>query len=193
MASSGEMRLTSDLLWTAAIFTALLDSFLLYLLSRWVGRERFRRLFWPAGVAAALVFGAIWTLAMWSFAWNIVYKVVFPAWGRYVIPPGYGLMFGGIALGFWAAAIRFRREPVVVFCVLGGLVSIPGHLIGAARGLFTVPLLRDVSIVSALTFGVLEFIFYFALILVLAVMLRAKWDSIMRKRQPRAHAVGTGT
>ena len=56
-----QMRLTSYLLWSAAIFTALLDSLFLYLLSRFVPRERFRRLFWPAGVAATLVFGALWT------------------------------------------------------------------------------------------------------------------------------------
>ncbi len=171
-----QMRLVSYHLWSGAIFTALFDSILLYLLNQLVTLQRFRRLRWSVAVAATVVFGGLWTWALWSFTWAIVYRAVFPAWARYVIPPAYGLMFGAIALGFWTAAARLHREPVLTFCILGGLVSIPGHLIGAARGLFTVPLLRDVSVVSALTFGVFEFIFYFAVILVMAVILRAGWD-----------------
>ena len=185
-----QMRLSSYLLWSAAVCAALVDALFLYILGRLISRERFHRLLWPVGVAATVVFGALWTWAMWSFTWEIVYKAIFPTWARYAIPPAYGLLFGAIAMGFWAVAARLRWEPVITFCVLGGLVSIPGHLIGAARGLFAVPLLRDVSIVSALTFGVFEFIFYFGVILVLAVILRAGWDHGMRMGRPRAQAAG---
>jgi hypothetical protein len=184
-----QIRLTSDVLWAAAIFAALIDAIFVYLLTRLVPPERFRRLFWPVGAVGAVFWGLMWTWAMWGWAWEPVYSHVFPAWSRYVVPWAYGLIFGAVALGFWALAVRCR-EPVVVFCVLGGLVSLPGHLIGAARGLFKVPMLQDVSIVSGLTFGIFEFAFYFAVILTVAAVVRAGWDRGARAGKSRTRAAG---
>ena len=59
------------------------------------------------------------------------------------------------------------------FSLLGGLVSLVGHSIGISRGLLRVPLLADASAVSALVFGVFEFIFYWCVIVGLSVA--GKW------------------
>ena len=186
---TGQPRLTSEALWLAALVTAPVDAVFLYLLCRSLPRERFRRLFWPVGIVAAVFWGLIWTWGLWSFAWDMVYHNVFPVWARYVVPPAYGVMFGGLALFFWWAGMRLRADPALSFCVFGGLVSLPGHLIGVQRGMFEKsPLLQDVSVVSALTFGVFEFIFYFGVILTLATLARAGWDRGARLKQEPARA-----
>jgi hypothetical protein len=55
-----------------------------------------------------------------------------------------------------------------------------GHGIGISRGLLRVPLLANVSAVSALVFGVFEFIFYWCVIVGLSVA--GRWLSL-RLRQ----------
>ena len=83
-----------------------------------------------------------------------------------------GALFGALALGFWRVSTLAARWQPVWFCLLGGLVSLVGHGIGIRRGLLTVPLLAEASAVLALTFGVFEFVFYWCVIVGLAVEAR---------------------
>ena len=56
---TGQPRLTSEALWLAALVTAPVDAVFLYLLCRSLPRERFRRLFWPVGIVAAVFWGPL--------------------------------------------------------------------------------------------------------------------------------------
>lgn len=91
-----------------------------------------------------------------------------------------GTLFGALSLGFWRLSISAARWQAVWFCLLGGVVSLVGHGIGIRRGLLEVPLLAEASAASALTFGVFEFVFYWSLIVGLAI---AAWKADLRVRR----------
>jgi len=161
-------RVTSELLWRATLVAVLIDVALLVLVARRVSLELFRRLKWHLAAAAAVVYAALWGTFGSVYFWDAVYSAVFPAWFRWWLPVGYGLLFGALALAFWRLSITASRWPAVWFSLLGGLVSLVGHGIGIRRGLLRVPLLAQASAASALVFGVFEFIFYWCAIVGLA-------------------------
>lgn len=163
--------LPTELFWWAALATAAVDAGLLLLVARFVRRSLFERLMWPVTLAATLTYAAIWgVVASWRM-WDVVYSMVFPAWARWWLPAWYGVGFGVMALLFWHASVRLPGSPAVTFCLLGGLVSIPGHLWGMRRGLMRVPLLAQASPLAAFTFGVFEFVAYWCFILALGLVL----------------------
>lgn len=157
---------------------------LVFLLAWRIRPERFRQLKWALLVAAVIFWSTLWAWVLWSF-WDCCYSYVFPGWARWLIPPAYGALFGASGLAPWWLALRSSGNPVASFCVLGGLVSLPGHLwaIYGRRMLEKVPLLQAVSPSSALVFGVPEFIFYWSTIIVVAVLLRRAWEWSRRLKQ----------
>ncbi len=162
-------RVTSELLWRVTLIAALIDAPLLILVARWVSSERFRKLKWYLAGAAFVVYAALWGTFASVYFWDAVYKAIFPAWSRWLLPLGYGLLFGALAVAFWRVSILAARWQVVWFCLLGGLVSLVGHSIGISRGLLRVPMLVEASAASALVFGVFEFIFYWCVIVGLSM------------------------
>src|SRR5512136_1594652 len=173
-------RVTSELLWRATLIAALIDAPLLALVARWVSPELFNKLKWHLAGAAFVVYAALWGTFGSVYFWDAVYKAVFPAWSRWLLPGGYGLLFGAIALAFWRVSLAAARWQAVWFSLLGGLVSLVGHGIGIRRGLLRVPLLAEASAASALVFGVFEFIFYWCAIVGLGAAGRSL---ILRLRQ----------
>jgi hypothetical protein len=159
-------------MWRVTLITALIDTPFLFLAARWVSSDLFRKLKWYLVGAAALIYAAIWGAVGSVYFWDTVYKIIFPAWSRWLLPIGFGLLYGVLALAFWRASILATKWQVVWFILLGGIISLVGHSIGVSRGLFRVPLLAEVSIVSAFSFGVLEFIFYWCMIVGLSVAFR---------------------
>ena len=162
-------RVTSDLLWRATLIAVLIDAPLLILVARWVSSELFCTLKWHLAGAAFVVYAVLWGTFGSVYFWDAVYKAIFPAWSRWLLPVGYGLLFGALSIAFWRISILAARWQAVWFSLLGGLVSLVGHGIGISRGLLRVPLLAEASAVSALVFGVFEFIFYWCAIVGLSV------------------------
>ena len=165
-------RVTSELLWRASWIAALIDLPLLLIVGRWVPHALFRQLKWSLAAAAFLVYATLWSVFGSISFWGEVYQAVFPAWSRWLLPVGFGLLYGALALAFWRLGLSMPRWPAIWFCLLGGLVSLVGHGIGILRGLMQVPLLSEASAASALVFGVFEFIFYWCAIVGLAAVAR---------------------
>jgi hypothetical protein len=165
-------RVTSELLWRSTLIAVLIDAPLLILVARRVTPELFGKLKWYLAGAAFVVYAALWGIFGSVYFWDTVYKAIFPAWSRWLLPVGYGLLFGALALAFWQVSILAPRWQAVWFCLLGGFISLVGHSIGISRGLLRVPLLAEASVVSALVFGVFEFIFYWCAIIGLSVASR---------------------
>jgi len=165
-------RVTSELLWRATLVAVLIDLPLLAAVGRWVPFELFSRLKWYLAAAAFLVYALLWGTFGSVYFWDGVYSHVFPGWSRWVLPAWFGTLFGLLALVFWRVSLHARRWPAAWFVLLGGLVSLVGHGIGIARGLLRVPLLSEASAASALVFGVVEFVFYWCVIVGLAVTAR---------------------
>jgi hypothetical protein len=162
-------RVTSELLWRGTLIAVLIDVPLLCAVGRWVSSKLFRQLKWHLAAAAFLVYAALWGSLASVYFWATVYEAVFPGWSRWLLPWGFGLLFGALAVGFWRLALTAARWPAVWFSLCGGLVSLVGHGIGIRRGLLRVPLLSEASAASALVFGVFEFVFYWCAIVGLAV------------------------
>lgn len=163
---------TSEVLWWATVIAILIDVPLLILNARWVQSDLFPKLKWYLVGAAFVVYAVLWGAFGSVYYWDALYQAIFPAWFRWLLPFVYGLLFGAVALAFWRVSILMPRWQVVWFSLLGGLVSLVGHAIGISRGLLQVPLLAEVSAVSALVFGVFEFIFYWCIIVSLSVASR---------------------
>jgi hypothetical protein len=162
-------RVTSELLWRATFIAVLIDAPLVILIGRRVSSELFRKLKWHLAAAAFVVYATLWGTLASVYFWDAVYKQVFPTWSRWLLPVGYGLLFGILAVAFWHVSMAAPKWQAVWFCLLGGLVSLVGHGIGIRRGLLRVPLLSEASATSALVFGVFEFVFYWCAIVGLAV------------------------
>jgi hypothetical protein len=162
-------QVTSELFWRVTLIAALIDAPLLFLVARFVSSGLFGRLKWYLVGAALLIYAALWGTFGSVYFWDSVYQVVFPAWFRWLLPVGFGLLFGALALAFWRVSRLAARGQVLWFILLGGLVSLVGHSIGISRGLLRVPLLAEASAASALVFGVFEFIFYWCVIVGLGV------------------------
>ena len=161
--------MTTELMWRAAWVTALVDLPVVLVVARFVPGRLFAQLQWYLAGAAFVVFAAIWGAFGSVLYWEAVYRAIFPAWWRWLLPLIYGTLYAMLALIFWWIARAAKRWPALWLVLLGGLVSLVGHGIGASRGLLRVPMLAQVSTPSALTFGVFEFIFYWCAIVGLGV------------------------
>jgi len=173
-----QVQVTSELFWAATLVAALVDVGLVVPLAWHIKPNRFRQLKWPLALAATLVFGLLWTWAMWGAAWELAMRYLFPTWARGAVPPTYGLLYGAVGLGIWWLALRLAGNPVLSFLLLGGLSSLPGHLWAFyGRGMLEkVPMLRGVSVAAMLVFGIFEFIIYWSLILIIAILFRRGWE-----------------
>lgn len=182
-----DFKATSELYWIATLVAALIDAAFVPLLAWRIERKRFRELKGALTSAGVIFWSTLWAYAMWNW-WDWAYRYVFPVWARWLVPPIYGLIFGVSGLALCWLALRLPGNPVVSFCLLGGLVSLPGHLwaIYGRRMLEKVPVLQGVSPASALVFGVFEFIFYWSTIMVIALLLRRGWQWWIRLSQGRA-------
>jgi hypothetical protein len=180
------VHLTSELLWRATLIAVLIDAPPLILVARCVSSELFCKLKWYLAGSAFVVYAVLWGTFGSVYFWDAVYIAIFPVWSRWLLPVGYGLLFGALALAFWRASILAARWQAVWFILLGGLVSLVGHGIGISRGLLQVPLLAETSAVSALVFGVFEFVFYWCAIVGLSVAGRwlGRWG---RRSRARGH------
>jgi hypothetical protein len=164
---------TSELLWRATLIAVLIDVPLLTLVACRVSSELFGQLKWYLVGAAFVVYAALWGTFGSVYFWDSVYQAIFPGWSRWLLPAGYGLLTGALAVVFWHASTLAARGQAVWFILLGGAESLVGHAIGISRGLLRVPLLAEASAVSALVFGVFEFIFYWCAIVGLG--LAGRW------------------
>jgi hypothetical protein len=176
----GTYAVDSQFYWAAALVTALIDLVFVFVLMRWIDRNRFQRLKIPLVIVAALVWCGIYTAGVWSF-WDSCYSFIFPDWVRW-FALFLGLMMGGVAYLFWWLALKIPGNAILIFTVLAGLHSLPGHLNGIYNmGLMEkCPILTQVSIASALVFGVFEFIFYWCVMLSLAALIEYLMGKIHR-------------
>jgi hypothetical protein len=178
----GTERVTSELLWRATLIAVLVDTPLLILIAQGVSTGLFGKLKWHLVGAAFVVYAFLWGTFGSVYFWDAVYQAIYPAWSRWLLPVGYGLLFGALALAFWWVSHFAPRWPAVWFCLSGGLVSLAGHGIGISRGLLRVPLLAEASAVSALVFGVFEFVFYWCAIVGLSVASRRLGLNLQSRR-----------
>jgi hypothetical protein len=163
-----DIKITTELLYKGALVFALMDTVYVPLLIWRVSDEVFRRLKWMLVISAALVWFGIWSWAIGNF-WDTVYSYVFPAWAQTWIPWIALFSAGVVALCLWTLTIRSKRNFVLSFCLMGGVIGSLTHIWAVYRGVVTKPpMLQGASPLAAIVIAFFEYIFYWCTILVLA-------------------------
>lgn len=132
----------------------------------------FRALSWQAlGIAAGVFWGALaWLLI--AFSWDFYYQFFAPAWYRWGAPLEAVFLYAALGLFLRWAAGKLPGNPVLWFCLLGGLESIPEHAIGIFRfGILEIPALQGSSPGSIFLFAFFEYTVYWGIVLGLAAVL----------------------
>jgi hypothetical protein len=159
------VKVTTGILWRAALLFALFDAVLVAYLARFIEPAIFRQLKLAVTLIAGIFWFLIW-LVMVIFFWEPVYHYVFPPWSRWLIPPMLGIGFAFAGLLLWWLALLFRSNQVVNFCLFGGLLGMMTHVWAIYRGILEKPpLLQGASPVATSIMPIFEFIFYWCIIL----------------------------
>jgi hypothetical protein len=174
-----DIQITTELLYQGALLFALLDAVYVPLLAWRVSEESFRRMKWALVLSSALVWSGIWAWAIGNY-WETVYSYVFPAWAQTWVPWIAFAVAGAVALGLWALTIRLKRNFILTFCLLGGVLGSLTHSWAVTRGIVTKPpMLEGASPLAAVIIAFFEYIFYWCTILVLAKII--EWVQIRMK------------
>ena len=169
---------TSQLYWISVLVTALMDIAFVALLAWRIKPARFRRLQRPLVIVSTLFWTVLWYAVMWNaFVWETSFNYIFQPWQRWIWPPVFGLISGVLTWLFWRLSLRIPGNPVLYFLLLGGLESFVDHYFAIRHGIMETPLLQEVSIASAVTFGFFEFIFYWSAISGIAAFASHFWKS----------------
>jgi hypothetical protein len=183
-----DFKVTSHMLWVGTLIFAMIDAAFVPLLAWRIKPAIFHQFKWALVITTALFWSALWTWALVNF-WDSVYHYVFPTWARWLIPPAYGLLFAGVGLLFWWLALRTRGNPVVSFCLLGGLWGMTTHVWAVFLGIVDKPpMLQGVVPAAAVIVAVFEFMFYWCIILSIAVLLAGVWRWFKGLGQISSHA-----
>ena len=165
-----QIQVTTTMLLQGALFFALMDAVMIVLLTRWISFEDLVRWKWKLVAAAFVVWFAIWYSVL-SIFWVDVYSFVFPLKLRPWLPIIFGLLMSLAVYCFWWVSIKFRRSPLIVFSLLAGLWGVTTHIWAINRGVITAPpMLQGSSPSAALVIAFFEYIFYFSIILLMAML-----------------------
>lgn len=178
-----DIKITTELLYKGTLIFALIDAVYIPILVWRVKEETFSRLKWPLVISAALVWFGIWSWAIGNF-WETVYSYVFPAWAQIWVLRIAFIVAGVVAFVLWALSIRIKSKPVLIYCLLGGVLGSLTHIWAVYRGVVTKPpMLQGASPLGAVILAFFEYIFYWCVILTLALIL--DWLRKKSKRRPQ--------
>lgn len=167
------------------LFFTLADVGLIWLLIRYVPPDRFRRLGGTL-VAASALFWGVFAIALIGIYWSDYYSHFVPAWAWWLTPTTF-LTYSLIGAFLYWLALQLPGNPLLNFILLGGLESVPEHLLGiyGFKILEVVPMLQGFSPQSILVFATFEYVLYWGLVVLLAVVLqraRQWWNHLGRPR-----------
>jgi hypothetical protein len=194
-----DVKIASETFWLCAVVTALMDVGLVLFLVRRIQPDRFRQLHW-AIVLATAAFWMSYGLLLFALAWESYYAKFLPnpaerSLARSLLEL---LIYQPLGLILWWLALRLPGNPVVNFCLLGGLQSVPEHLWGiyGLGMLDQVPFLQEASPASVLAFAVPEYVLYWGSVLSLALLLQRGWwwcrQWVAARAQSRRGQCGAG-
>jgi hypothetical protein len=186
---TGNIRLPSEQFWVSAAVIALIDvAFILFLTWR-IKPARFRALKGALAGTAAFCW-SVFGVVLVSVFWNTYYQYFYPAWfrsgGILLFVP---FVFGILALAFHWLAFRLPGNPIVTFCLLAGVESLLEHVVGIyGLKILEVPMLQTASPASMLTFAFPEYIFYWCVVIGLALLFQNGWRAWIGRRRMHVKA-----
>lgn len=166
------------MLWLGTLIFVTIDAVFVPILAWRINSTTFRRCKWALSFTTAIFWSALWTWGLVNF-WDSIYHYVFPAWAHWLIPPIFGLLYAGISILFWWLALRLRGNAAANFCLLGGLWGMTTHLFAVSIGIVDKPpVLQGAAPVAAVIIAIFEFMFYWCVILSVAVLLHHGWHKL---------------
>lgn len=166
MASTAEVKVTTEILLKGALFFALIDIAFVTILTRLIKPADFHKMKWRLVVVMAVFFCALFGVIASYVFWDSVYCYVFTAWARWIMPPVYGLLFASYGLFVWWLSFRSGANALINFCLFGGLWGIITHIWAIYRGILEKPpMLQGANPIAAVLIAAFEFIFYWCICL----------------------------
>jgi hypothetical protein len=166
MITSGDLKVTSEILLRGALLFAVIDMVFVPVLIIIVKPADFFKMKWKLVFIMGLFFFFLFGFIVSFLFWDSVYSYVFPSWARWIIPPLYGLLFSAAGLFFWWIGTRSSKGQVMIFCLLGGLWGVITHILAISRGILDKPpMLIGASPAAALIIAAFEFVFYWCICL----------------------------
>ncbi len=121
-------------------------------------------------LAAALFWDAL-ALVLHTVYWDSYYRYFAPDYVNWLTPLA-ALFYFVVGLVLSWLALRLPGNPVVNFCLLGGIESIPEHFLAINRlHILDIPSFQGVSAAEIYFFAFFEYIIYWGIVLMLAVLL----------------------
>ena len=183
------LKLPSEQFWMSAIIMVLVDAAFIGLLTWRIKPSSFRELKWILAGSAA-IFWSAFGIVLVSVFWDTYYIYFYPGWlrsgGILLFVP---VLFGVLALAFHWLSLRLPGNPILTFCLLGGVESVVEHLWGIyGMKILEIPFLQQASPASILAFAFPEYIFYWCIVIGIAALIQNGWRRLAELRRTRARA-----
>jgi len=161
---------------------ALVDMGLLVLLLWRAKPEWFQRSGWLMAISSAIFWG-IFAISLYQIFWDRYYSHFVPEYVRWLTPAA-AIEYGLVGWLLWWIAKKLPGNPVLTFCLLGGLESIPEHLLGIyGFKILDIPILQGMTPLSVLVFAFFEYILYWGAVVALAGLLGWGWQMWITRQQ----------
>jgi hypothetical protein len=132
--------------------------------------DQFRLLSWQAAGIGSALFWSVFAGVMLWYAWDFYYRYYAPSWDRFVAPLGAIVFYFLLGLLLRWAALRLPGNPTIMFCLLGGLESVPEHAIAIYRfHILRIPFFQGTTAAAIFIFAFFEYIVFWSLALCLAI------------------------
>ncbi|MDL1943606.1 hypothetical protein FBQ99_14830 [Chloroflexi bacterium CFX2] len=169
------MKITTEMLWQGALLFAILDAILLPILLWRIKPATFRQMRKELMAITAIFWCSLWFWVIRSF-WETVYHYFFPEWSRWLIPFLQAGLTTLVAMLAWRLTAKARVHPVLGYCLIGGLWGVITHLWAVHRGIVEKPaMLQGALPAAAVIIAFFEFIFYWCVIIIIAVLVHTSW------------------
>ena len=120
-------HVTTPLIWTCTGILVFLDVILTLLARCLINRAQFNQMRWVLAIAAGTFYLLVWvSVLLW--AWDWFYSYIFPGWGRYFLPPIFGIGYTLLALGMGWLSLKLPGKPSITWCVLCGVEGLLSHI-----------------------------------------------------------------
>jgi hypothetical protein len=137
----------------------------------------FHTLGWePFAVASSLFWGILGSVLEVVY-WKTYYSYFAPSWAPLTIPLIFILyLFIGIVLRW--LALKLPGNPVINFCILGGIESIPEHTLAIYKhGILKIPMFYEITAGEIYLFAFFEYVVFWGIVTGLAAIISFAWHS----------------
>jgi hypothetical protein len=143
---------------------------------------QFRMLSWQVLGAGSALFWSVFAGIMMWFAWDFYYRYYAPSWDRIVGPLAAIVLYFLLGLLLRWAALHLPGNPIVTFCLLGGLESVPEHAVAIYRfHILEISFLQGTTAASIFIFAFFEYVVYWCIALCVAIALNRIFKDVKKR------------